>query len=56
MTEKEKVLSELRWVLNDIEENGHYQVKYYAEIVRAAIALLEKTEDSGREKHEGGDR
>lgn len=42
MTDRENVLKGLEWILNDIEENGHYQVRYYANDIRKAIALLNK--------------
>lgn len=42
MTDREKVIKGLEWMLNDIEENGHYQVGYYADEIREVIALLKE--------------
>lgn len=39
-----KVIKGLEWILNDIEENGHYHVDYYADEIREAIALLKEQE------------
>ena len=42
--DREKVVNGLYWVINDIEENGHYQIEYYAEKIRDALALLKERE------------
>jgi hypothetical protein len=44
MPDREKVIKGLEWMLNDIEENGHYQVGYYADEIREVIALLKEQE------------
>lgn len=44
MPDREKVIEGLYWVINDIEENGHYQIEYYAEEIRNALALLKEQE------------
>ena len=44
MADRDKVIKGLEWILNDIEENGHYQVGYYADEIRDAIALLKEQE------------
>lgn len=41
MTEAERVLEALKWMLNDLEENGHYQVGLYADVVRDAVKVIE---------------
>lgn len=45
MTETERALEALRWMLNDLEENGHYQVGLYADVVRDAVKVIEKMSD-----------
>ena len=42
MADRETVIKGLEWILNDIEENGHYQVSYYADEIREALALLKE--------------
>ena len=49
MPDREKVVEGLYWVINDIEENGHYQIEYYAEEIRNAIVLLKEQEDKIRQ-------
>lgn len=48
MIDMEKVIKGLEWILNDIEENGHYQVGYYADEIRKALALLKEQEAKER--------
>lgn len=42
MAKQEEVIKGLEWILNDIEENGHYQVSYYADEIRKALSLLKE--------------
>lgn len=42
--DREKVIKGLEWILNDIEENGHYQINYYADEIRKSLALLKEQE------------
>lgn len=44
MPDREKVINGLEWILNDIKENGHYQVVNYEDEMREAIALLKEQE------------
>ena len=44
MIDREKVINGLEWILNDIEENGHGQISYYADEIREDIALLKEQE------------
>lgn len=40
MPDREKVINGLEWILNDIKENGHYQVDNYEDEIREALVLL----------------
>jgi len=44
MADREKVINGLEWILNDMEENGHGQIDYYADEIREAITLLKEQE------------
>jgi len=44
MIDREKVINGLEWILNDMEENGHGQIDYYADEIREAITLLKEQE------------
>lgn len=44
MTDREKVVNGLEWILNDIKENGHYQVDNYEDEIREALVLLKAHE------------
>ena len=42
----EKTIEGLMWILNDIEENGHYQVDLYADVIRAALDEIQRMKKS----------
>lgn len=42
MPDREKVINRLEWILNDIKENGHYQVDNYEDKIREALVLLKE--------------
>lgn len=44
MPDREKVIKGLEWILNDIKENGHYQVDNYEDGIREALVLLKEQE------------
>lgn len=44
MIDREKVINGLEWILNDIKENGHYQVDNYEDEIREALVLLKEQE------------
>lgn len=44
MPDREKVINGLEWILNDIKENGHYQVDNYEDEIREALVLLKEQE------------
>lgn len=44
MSDREKVVNGLEWILNDIEENGRCHVNYYAGEIRNVLALLKEQE------------
>ena len=44
MPDRGKVIKGLEWILNDIEENGHYQVDNYEDEIREALVLLKDQE------------
>lgn len=44
MPDREKVINGLEWILNDIKENGHYQVDNYEDEIREALVLLKAHE------------
>ena len=44
MPDRGKVVKGLEWILNDIEENGHYQVDNYEDEIREALVLLKEQE------------
>lgn len=38
----DEVIENLYWIVNDIEENGHYQIQFYADTIRNAIDRIRR--------------
>ena len=55
MPDRKKVINGLEWILNDIKENGHYQVDNYEDEIREALVLL-KAQEPAKPRYDRGYR